>query len=85
MTGGQGIVIDGSVTGRPRDARLLAWGVAGVIAQAAFMAGWVIAEAWQGPDIVWLRGDRIGGELHGRVTSEVTPGPRRCVPVRQWH
>jgi hypothetical protein len=49
MTGGQGIVIAGGVPGRPRDGRLLAWGVAGLAAQAAFMAGWLIAETWQGP------------------------------------
>lgn len=29
--------------------RLLAWGIVGVIAQVAFMAGWLIAETWQGP------------------------------------
>lgn len=49
MTGGQGIVIAGRVAGRPRDGRLLAWGVTGLAAQAAFMAGWLIAETWQGP------------------------------------
>jgi hypothetical protein len=49
MTGGQGIVIAGGAPGRPRNGRLLAWGVAGLAAQAAFMAGWLIAETWQGP------------------------------------
>jgi len=49
MTGGQGIVITGSVAGRSRDGRLLAWGVAGLTAQAAFMAGSLIAETWQCP------------------------------------
>jgi hypothetical protein len=44
MTGGQGTVSAGRVAGR-----LLAWGVAGLAAQAAFMAGWLIAETWQGP------------------------------------
>ena len=29
--------------------RSLAWGVVGVIAQITFMAGWLIAETWQGP------------------------------------
>jgi Protein of unknown function (DUF998) len=28
---------------------LAAWGVTGLIAQAAFMAGWLITETWQGP------------------------------------
>ncbi len=27
----------------------MAWGVVGVIAQAAFTAGWLIADTWQGP------------------------------------
>jgi hypothetical protein len=27
----------------------LAWGVVGVMAQAAFTAGWVVTELWQGP------------------------------------
>ena len=49
MTGGQDIVGGGRNTGRPRDGWLLAWGVAGVAAQAAFMAGWLIADTWQGP------------------------------------
>ena len=49
MTGGPGIVTASSVPGRPGDGRLLAWGVAGLAAQAAFMAGWLIAETWQGP------------------------------------
>ena len=29
--------------------RLTAWSVVGVVAQVAFMAGWLIAETWQGP------------------------------------
>jgi hypothetical protein len=49
MTGGQGIIIDGTAASRPCDGRLLAWGVVGVFAQVAFMAGWAIAETWQGP------------------------------------
>jgi hypothetical protein len=49
MTGGQGTVIAGNLVGRARDGRLLAWVVAGLAAQAAFMAGWLIAETWQGP------------------------------------
>ncbi|MGO9163791.1 MAG: hypothetical protein ACLP7J_24430 [Streptosporangiaceae bacterium] len=49
MTGRRGIIIGGSVPGRPPGGRLLAWGVAGLAAQAAFMAGWLIAETWQGP------------------------------------
>jgi hypothetical protein len=43
MTGGQDIVVGDRNTGRPRDGCLLAWGVVGVAAQAAFMAGWLIA------------------------------------------
>jgi hypothetical protein len=49
VTGGQGIVTGDSTVGRARDGCLLAWGVVGVVAQAAFMAGWLIAETWQGP------------------------------------
>ena len=49
VTGGQDIVAGDRNTGRPRDGCLLAWGVAGVVAQAAFMAGWLIADTWQGP------------------------------------
>ncbi|MGO8887279.1 MAG: DUF998 domain-containing protein [Streptosporangiaceae bacterium] len=49
MTSGQGIVIGGHRAGRSRVAHPLAWGVLGVIAQAAFMAGWLVAETWQGP------------------------------------
>jgi hypothetical membrane protein len=39
---------DMPIEGRARN-RLLAWGIVGVIAQIAFMAGWLIAETWQGP------------------------------------
>jgi Protein of unknown function (DUF998) len=35
--------------GRRDRRRLLGWAVLGVIAQAAFLAGWLIAETWQGP------------------------------------
>ena len=49
MTGGQGITVNGSVARRPRGGHLLAWGITGMIAQVAFVAGWVIAETWQGP------------------------------------
>ena len=38
-----------TAAGRPASDHLLAWGVVGVIAQMAFMAGWLIAETWQGP------------------------------------
>ena len=31
------------------DGHQVAWGVLGLIAQAAFMLGWLIAETWQGP------------------------------------
>lgn len=33
----------------PQAGHLAAWGAVGVIAQAAFMAGWLAAETWQGP------------------------------------
>jgi hypothetical protein len=36
-------------TGQSGHRHLAAWGVVGVIAQAAFLAGWLIAETWQGP------------------------------------
>ncbi|MGH3188697.1 MAG: DUF998 domain-containing protein [Streptosporangiaceae bacterium] len=49
MTGRPGSAVHDGSLGCPRDSRLLAWGVVGVIAQAAFMAGWLIAETWQGP------------------------------------
>ena len=29
--------------------RQRAWGVVGLIAQASFMVGWLVAETWQGP------------------------------------
>lgn len=48
MTGEQAIPGDARSGGR-RDRQLLAWGVIGVLAQAAFLAGWLIAEMWQGP------------------------------------
>ncbi len=38
----------GGTMGRLGDARLVAWGVVGVTAQALFMAGWLVAETWQG-------------------------------------
>ena len=49
MTGGPGTIAGDRGTGSSRDGRLMAWGVVGVIAQVAFMAGWLIADAWQGP------------------------------------
>lgn len=49
MTGGQGIVLSGRAAGHSRSSRPLVWGAVGVIAQAAFLAGWLIAETWQGP------------------------------------
>lgn len=48
MTGEQAIPEDTRNGGR-RDRQLLAWGVVGVLAQVAFLAGWLIAETWQGP------------------------------------
>jgi hypothetical protein len=42
-------VKDLAMSQRAPGGRQLAWGVVGVIAQAAFMAGWLIAETWQGP------------------------------------
>jgi Protein of unknown function (DUF998) len=48
MTGEQAIPEDGR-NGRRRDRQLLAWGVIGVLAQVAFLAGWLVAETWQGP------------------------------------
>jgi hypothetical protein len=48
MTSGQADVIGGE-TGREAVSHLIAWGTVGIFAQFAFMAGWLIAEAWQGP------------------------------------
>jgi len=48
VTGADGIATGGAA-GRSRGGHLLAWGLVGVIAQAAFIAGWLIAETWQGP------------------------------------
>jgi Protein of unknown function (DUF998) len=39
----------GHQTGRTRGSRLRPWGLLGVIAQVAFLAGWLVAETWQGP------------------------------------
>jgi hypothetical protein len=39
----------GALEGRSHTGNLVAWGVAGLIAQVAFMAGWLITETWQGP------------------------------------
>ncbi len=48
MTSSQHAVIDGEV--RPAAVgHLVAWGAVGLIAQSAFMAGWLVAESWQGP------------------------------------
>ena len=49
MTGGQGMAASGDGVGSPRGGCLMAWGVVGLIAQAAFTAGWLIADTWQGP------------------------------------
>jgi hypothetical protein len=44
-----------TITGRAaapgirESSRLAVWGLVGVIAQVAFMAGWLITETWQGP------------------------------------
>jgi Protein of unknown function (DUF998) len=48
MTAGQAAA-DGNQAGLARGPHLIAWGALGVIAQAAFMAGWLAAETWQGP------------------------------------
>jgi hypothetical protein len=47
MTSGQGVI--GAGTGQSRAGHLATWGVVGLIAQAAFTAGWLITETWQGP------------------------------------
>jgi hypothetical protein len=44
----QAVVIGGEA-GRKASSHLIAWGTVGIFAQSAFMAGWMIAEAWQGP------------------------------------
>lgn len=49
MTSDEGAVIADRHAGRPGQHGLLGWGVLGLIAQAAFTAGWLIAETWQGP------------------------------------
>lgn len=46
------------VPGVADSAHLAIWGVVGVIAQLAFMAGWLITETWQGPGYS-LVGDTI--------------------------
>jgi small-conductance mechanosensitive channel len=48
MTGGQDLVTIAG-PGRAAVSHAAAWGVVGLFAQSAFMAGWLIAEAWQGP------------------------------------
>lgn len=40
---------DGSRTGLAGGSHPRIWGILGVIAQVAFMAGWLVAETWQGP------------------------------------
>lgn len=47
MTGQR--IIDGGRARLPAVARRTVCGLSGVIAQAAFMAGWIVAETWQGP------------------------------------
>lgn len=49
MTSDEGVVVADQPSDRHNAHRLLGWGVVGVIAQAAFLAGWLIAETWQGP------------------------------------
>jgi hypothetical membrane protein len=44
-----GVLIGDMRTGRSGRNYQLTWGVIGIIAQIAFMAGWLIAETWQGP------------------------------------
>ena len=52
---GAGCVIGGHVgaadaqASLARGSHLRAWGLIGVVAQVAFMAGWLAAETWQGP------------------------------------
>jgi hypothetical membrane protein len=47
MASRQAVTVSG--TGRARGGRLVAWAIVGLVAQTAFMAGWLIAETWQGP------------------------------------
>ncbi len=49
MASVHGVALGSGHAGRPREGHLLVWGVVGLISQAAFMAGWVITETWQGP------------------------------------
>jgi len=49
MTSEEGIVVADRRAGRCDGHRLLGWGLLGVIAQVAFLAGWLVAETWQGP------------------------------------
>jgi Protein of unknown function (DUF998) len=49
MTSEEGVVVADRRVGRSDGHGLLGWGVLGVIAQVAFLAGWLIAETWQGP------------------------------------
>jgi len=47
---GHGVIVTGkTTTDLPGGAQLLVWGVVGVLAQVAFLAGWLVAETWQGP------------------------------------
>ncbi len=48
MTSGQGVIVSDEARRAPVRHQV-AWGTVGVIAQSAFMAGWLIAESWQGP------------------------------------
>jgi hypothetical protein len=48
MTGGPGGTAAGDRAGGQVPVSAVAWGVVGVIAQAAFTGGWLIAETWQG-------------------------------------
>jgi hypothetical protein len=43
------VAIYGRSGGIQQNKGMLFWGVVGLIAQIAFMAGWLIAETWQGP------------------------------------
>jgi hypothetical membrane protein len=49
MTGEQRVGAPDSGVARGRHGQLVGWGVVGVIAQGAFIAGWLVAESWQGP------------------------------------
>jgi Protein of unknown function (DUF998) len=48
VTSGQDVVTSGE-DHRESVIHLIAWGTVGIFAQTAFMAGWLIAETWQGP------------------------------------